>query len=395
MGSTEKGSVRWMWAEGVVGRTVGGCLSRTELTGALGGSHRAQFVALQQRELVGKGRAGSWGLSAHWACCVPRSFQHMAEALELTKEEEEKRLPLKKRCWKSTSHSVWEQFFQTLACVTPPLISNVVKRLSSRFTRCIYDEPEVMIDSPGPGCSRGVGIAWPALGGGSMAAGVLAAHYLFCFMSSSLAQEDRLYNCVVCCFVLFFNWHHIMVWICHLLKWPESQLCRPALWCFFTSPLKRPTSPHGEQGQDVAALFFFFFFFFLFWQPLPPSRLRTVPLCLACSFLWFLLCVTDLFTVLGCRVLPTNSLESKGSLDPPACSWKKRRRRRKKTESDLTESSANSRTAVTWGAGGPTFSNHSRVETRRPVFKYFFMVFDGGRFPQIPFIVKDLCEVLW
>lgn len=56
-----------MWAEGVLGRTVGGCLSRTKLAGAVGGSHRAQFVAFQQRELVGMGRAGSRGLSAHWA----------------------------------------------------------------------------------------------------------------------------------------------------------------------------------------------------------------------------------------------------------------------------------------------------------------------------------------
>lgn len=60
----------------------------------------------------------------------------------------------KKRCWKSTSHFVREQFFQTQACVTPSLISNVAKPRSSRFTRCIYDEPEAMIDLPVAICSR-------------------------------------------------------------------------------------------------------------------------------------------------------------------------------------------------------------------------------------------------
>lgn len=56
----------------------------------------------------------------------------------------------KKRPWKSTSHWVWEQVLQAQTCVTPPLTSTVVKRLSARFTRCIYNEPEVMIDSPAP-----------------------------------------------------------------------------------------------------------------------------------------------------------------------------------------------------------------------------------------------------
>lgn len=132
-------------------------------------------------------------------CCVPRSFQRMAEALELSKEKK-KDFHWKKRCWKSTSHSVWEHFFQTQACVTPPLISNVVKRLSSCFTYCIYDEPEVMIDSPVSICSKRVSIPWPNLGWGSVAAGVFTTlsvllHDLIPGIRSQIIQ--------LCCFGFF------------------------------------------------------------------------------------------------------------------------------------------------------------------------------------------------
>lgn len=142
--------------------------------------------------LFSRGSWWEWGGQAAGVClhtepcCVPRSFQHMAEALELTKEKK-KTSTKKKRCWKSTSHFVREQFFQTQACVTPSLISNVAKPRSSRFTRCIYDEPEAMIDLPVAICSRHVGMPWPKLGWGSMSAGVFTTDYLSCFMISSLA----------------------------------------------------------------------------------------------------------------------------------------------------------------------------------------------------------------
>lgn len=115
-------------------------------------------VCGRSAEGAGGNEEGKAGVCLHTEpCCVPRSFQHMAEALELTKEKKNNKTSTeKKRCWKSTSHPVWEQFFQTQACVTPPLISNVVKRLSSRFTHCIYDEPEVMTDSPVSICSKRV-----------------------------------------------------------------------------------------------------------------------------------------------------------------------------------------------------------------------------------------------
>lgn len=74
----------------------------------------------------------------------------MAKALELAEEEEEKKkeTSTEKTGWKSTSHSVWEQVFQTQKCVTPPLTSDIVKCLSAHLANCIYDEPEAMIDSP-------------------------------------------------------------------------------------------------------------------------------------------------------------------------------------------------------------------------------------------------------
>lgn len=120
---------------------------------------------LQQRELVGmggEGRARGPVLHTEPLLCAQKlpAYGRSIRTYQKKKKKEIIRLLLKKkkkkRCWKSTSHPVWEQFFQTPACVTPPLISNVAKRLSSRFTHCIYDEPEVMTDSPVPICSERV-----------------------------------------------------------------------------------------------------------------------------------------------------------------------------------------------------------------------------------------------
>lgn len=56
-------------------------------------------LSLQQRELVGMAvGGGAVGVCLHTeACCVPRSFQHMAEALELTKERKKKSTSTKKK----------------------------------------------------------------------------------------------------------------------------------------------------------------------------------------------------------------------------------------------------------------------------------------------------------
>lgn len=185
------------WAEQWVG-----VLSRIKLAGAVGSSHSAQFVALQQRELVGMGRAGSRGLSAHWALLCAQKLPAYGRSIRtlIRKKKKKKDFHWKKRCWKSTSHSVWEQFFQTQACVTPPLISNVVERLSSCFTYCIYDEPEVMTDSPVSICSKRVSIPWPNLGWGSMAADVFTTlsvllHDLIPGIRSQIIQ--------LCCFGFF------------------------------------------------------------------------------------------------------------------------------------------------------------------------------------------------
>lgn len=155
-----------MRAEGVPGRTVGGCSSRSKLAGAVGLLSQSPACGPFSRgELVGmggEGRARGPVLHTEPLLCAQKlpAYGRSIRTYQRKKIKKEIiRLPLKKKkkkCWKSTSHPVWEEFFQTPACVTPPLISNVVKRLSSRFTHCIYDEPEVMTDSPVPICSERV-----------------------------------------------------------------------------------------------------------------------------------------------------------------------------------------------------------------------------------------------
>lgn len=60
-------------------------------------------LSLQQRELVGMvvggcGGGQAVGVCLHTeACCVPRSFQHMAEALKLTKEKKKSTSTKKKK----------------------------------------------------------------------------------------------------------------------------------------------------------------------------------------------------------------------------------------------------------------------------------------------------------
>lgn len=220
----------------------------------------------------------------------------MAEALELAKKKKKTSTKKKKkRRWKSTSHSVWTQVFQTQTCVTPPLTSNV---LSAHWAHCIDDEPEVVIDSPAPICPKRVSITWPESGWAAM-----FSQQIICAASWSQPwRKEPDYKSV---FLI-----DITLWAADIRRLPPFKMtwipvvqANPLMFPHF--PIKASnfsTCPHwGEQGQDVAALF---------WQTLPPSRLRTVTICFACAFLWFLFSVTDFFfTALGRRAVPANSLD--------------------------------------------------------------------------------------
>lgn len=144
-----------MWAEGVLGRNGGWGVGVRAQTGSL-----VQLMALTEAGLWpyrgeswrGKGgeRVGRRGLSAHWGLLSARQPPAYGQSIRTHWRKKIDFHWKKKTGWKSTSHSVCEQVFQTLMCVTPPLTSDIVKCLSAHLAHCIYDEPEVMIDSPVP-----------------------------------------------------------------------------------------------------------------------------------------------------------------------------------------------------------------------------------------------------